>query len=167
VRKRCCSLLPILATLASAVPANAQGPASPDRGFAVVDQTFVALLVADAQAAAAWYRDVLALTEVNRIEAEDGRYAIRVLEGQGLTVELIRLEGVGPAPTDRTLGLFKAGFYVDDIDAAYAWLASRDADVDPGIFHDKALASRSFLFRDPWGNRLQLFQRCDDDCLQE
>ena len=152
---------------ATAGSLKAQDPASPDRGFAVVDRTFIALLVEDAQAAAAWYRDVLALTEVKRIDAEDGRYAIRILEGQGLTVEVIRLAGVGPAPAERTLGLFKAGFYVDDIDAAYAWLAGRDADVDPGIFHDETLGSRSFLFRDPWGNRLQVFQRCDDDCLQE
>jgi catechol 2,3-dioxygenase-like lactoylglutathione lyase family enzyme len=160
-------LLPLVLAL-SGVAATARQAAAqdapPERPFSVVAQTFVAVLVEDADSAARWYARVLGLTEVNTIDGGDGRYSIRILEGQGLTVELIRLRGAEAPEADRPLGLFKVGFFVDDIDAAYAWLADLDVDVDQGIFHDEALAARSFVFRDPYGNRLQLFQRCGTDC---
>lgn len=125
-------------------------------GFEVVGQTFVALQVPDAQASADWYQRVLGLDEVKRLDAEDGRYSIRILTRQGLTVELIRSNtAVDVSGTPR--GLFKAGFYVDDIEAAFAWLKSQEVDTDQRIFSDEALSLRSFVFRDPDGNRLQVF----------
>ncbi len=149
----------VLAALATS-PADAAAQ-SPD--FEVVGSTFVAIQTADVETAAAWYESVLGLTEVKRLEAEDGRYFIRLLSNGGLQVELIELRGL-PAPPARHLGLFKAGFYVDDIDAAHRWLHDRDVDMDAGIFVDDALRARSFVFRDLEGNRLQVFQACPAEC---
>lgn len=139
-----------------------QAPTSaPD--FEVVGPSFLAIQTADVETAADWYASVLGLSEVNRIDAEDGRFSIRILSNDGLSVELIQMRG-SEAPHDRHLGLFKAGFYVDDIDAAHAWLERREVDVDPRIFEDGALQARSFLFRDIDGNRLQVFERCREAC---
>ncbi|MFT5515892.1 MAG: catechol-2,3-dioxygenase [Rhodothermales bacterium] len=95
--------------------------------------------------------------EVNHIDAEDGRYAIRILTGGGLRVELIRARGT-ERPSDRHLGLFKTGLFVSDIEAFHAVLEERTVDVDAQIFVDEALNARSFVFRDLEGNRIQAFQ---------
>ena len=124
---------------------------------------FVALRVRDVGASSSWYQSVFGLNEVNRIEAEDGQYSIRILSGRGLTVELIEQRGV-EQPADRHLGLFKVGLFVEDIDALHLRFDQLGVDQDAGIFVDEALNARSFVFRDSEGNRLQAFQRCDDSC---
>ena len=119
--------------------------------------------VHDVETASAWYRGVFELQEVNRIDAEDGRYFIRILSGGGLSVELIEERNV-EQPTDRHIGLFKAGLYVEDIDAFYRHLEEFGVDQDERIFFDDALNARSFVFRDSEGNRLQAFQSCSASC---
>ncbi|HSR68239.1 MAG TPA: VOC family protein [Acidobacteriota bacterium] len=131
-------------------------------GFEVVGETFVAVQVPDAQASAEWYQRVLGLEEVKRLDAEDGRFSIRILARTGLTVELIRTNtAVDVSGTPR--GLFKAGFYVDDIGAAFRWLNSQQVETDEGIFSDEALSVRTFVFRDPDGNRLQVFAKLSEN----
>lgn len=153
--------LALLLALPSGGTAQSDDPAP---GFSITGDTFLAVQVADDSAAAAWYASLFRLEEVNHLTAGDGRYSIRLLSGRGLTVELIRLLDVGPAEDGPRLGLFKAGFWVDDIEAAHAWLLGRGVDVDVSPFVDDALSARSFVFRDPEGNRLQVFQRCGADC---
>jgi catechol-2,3-dioxygenase len=131
--------------------------------FQIVGASFVALQVVDVDAASEWYRRVFGVSEVNRIDAVDGRYRIRILDRSELTVELIESSDA-PSPPDRHLGLFKAGIYVDNIDAAYAWFRDQGVDVDQRIFVDEALGARSFLIRDLEGNRLQVFSRCQREC---
>lgn len=63
----------------------------------------------------------------------------------------------GPEAAAR--GLFKAGFYVNDIAALHRRLIGLAGDVDAGISRDDALGAQSFVCRDPEGNRLQVFQR--------
>lgn len=109
--------------------------------------------------AARWYRSALRLSEVDRLEAADGAYSIRILSDGRLTVELIRQRGAAPQTAVPHLGLFKAGFFVDDIDAAFRWLESIGADTDASVFYDRTLDVHSFVFRDPFGNRIQVFQR--------
>lgn len=133
-------------------------------GFSITGDTFLAIQVADDSAAAAWWADLFDLEEVNHLAADDGRYSIRLLAGAGLTVELIRLRGARPAGDGPVLGLFKTGFWVDDLDAAHGWLVGQGVDADEATFVDEALGARSFVFRDPGGNRLQVFQRCHSDC---
>ena len=148
----------VLVGVLLAGPISAQTPTASEPGFQVVRGTFLALQVADLTVVADWYAAVFGLAEVNRIEAEDDRYAIRILRGRGLTVELIRQRDV-VASESTPLGLFKAGFHVDDLDALRRRLETLEADVDAGTFFDEALGVRSFVFRDPEGNRLQAFGR--------
>jgi len=155
--------LVFVALLTGATPAQAQEADSTNSEFAFDGPSFVAIRVGDVDAAASWYKRVLGLNEVNRIDAEDGRYFIRILSGGGLSVELIEERDVEPTE-DRHLGLFKVGLYVDDIDAFRSRLEGFGVDQDSRIFVDEALASRSFVFRDPDGNRIQAFQRCDGRC---
>jgi catechol 2,3-dioxygenase-like lactoylglutathione lyase family enzyme len=142
----------------------AQGPSTNEAGLKVVGRTFVAIQVRDEVAAADWYIGVFGLEEVNRLEAADGPYSIRILSGGGISVELIRNHATSARTTEPPLGLFKAGFYVDDIEATLAWLRSRGVDTDRTVFTDPALQARTFTFRDLEGNRWQAFEPCGADC---
>lgn len=144
-------LLLLTGTLAAGQEARRQAP-----GYAVLGKVFIALQVPDDAASAAWYKRVLSLDEIKHLEAQDERYSIRVLRGQGLTVELIRANNAKEVEgTPR--GLFKAGFFVDDIEAAFQWMRSQEVDTDQRIFTDESLNVRFFVFRDLNGNRLQVF----------
>jgi len=131
--------------------------------FEILGPAFIALQVEDVESAAAWYSTVFSLSQVNEIDAANGRYRIRILTSPALTVELIETRDIARA-SDRHLGLFKFGFYVDDIEAAFHWFRGAGVDTDSSTFVDNALSARSFLMRDPEGNRLQVFARCGESC---
>ena len=131
--------------------------------YEVSAPAFFAVQVEDVTETSGWYREVFGLDEVNRFDAPDGRYAIRILAGGGLTVELIQERGVERS-AERTAGLFKAGLYIRGLDAFRRSLESRGVEVDADIFVDHALNARSFVFRDPEGNRLQAFELCEGPC---
>ena len=144
-------------------PGVGQAQDSAELEFSVVGPVFAAVQVADAAAASAWYERVLLLEEINRIDAEDGRYSIRLLSGGGISLELIEERGLERAPGKR-LGLFKFGLYVSGIEAAHRRLDALGVDLDPQIFVDRALKVKSFVFRDLEGNRIQLFEPCGEAC---
>jgi len=135
----------------------------PVAALTLAGPSFIAVRVADVDAAAAWYREVLGVHEINRIDDVNGGYSIRILSGGGLSVELIEESGVEP-PAEPHLGLFKAGLYVLDLDALHAHLIERGVDADARSFTDEALRARSFLFRDLEGNRIQVFEPCNGAC---
>jgi len=132
--------------------------------FTIVGESFVAIQVQDDSASADWYQTVFGLNLVNRLQADDGRYSIRILTRRGLTIELIRMRDVTASNGDAHLGLFKAGFYVNDIDRVFQWLQHYNVNIDGTIVTDSALEVRTFVFRDPDGNRWQVFQRCGRTC---
>ena len=143
-------------------PGAAAGQTDP--GFQVVGSSFVALQVRDDAALATWYRDTFGLVELRHLESEDGSRSIRILRGGGVAVEIIRADGA-EAPAGRwSYGLFKAGFWVDDIQAAHAWFLDRGEGTDASILLDETLGARTFVTRDPEGNRLQLFFDCGERC---
>lgn len=156
-------LVGMIGVMATASGGTAQTDAPVDRPFQILAGGFVAIRVAEISEAAKWYERVFGLREVNRLEAEDGSYAIRILSGSGLTVELLREGDLGPH-AEPSLGLFKVGFYVDDLERARDWLLRHDVSMEGSVVHDQALDARTLVFRDPWGNRLQLFQRCAGAC---
>jgi len=157
------SVLAALIGVAGPVPASAQ---TGDPGFTVVEGSAIAILVENATTMANWYGETFGLRAVKRLQADDGTYDVQILAGGGLVVELIQLAAAAPRPPERSLGLFKAGVFVHDLDAAYAWIAERASTVDAAPFTDEALQVRSFVFRDPEGNRLQLFERCAAACAR-
>ena len=130
-----------------------------DSDVAFRDPTFFAVRVDDAEAASAWYREVLDLELVSRLEAEDGSYNIHILSGGELVVELIEQPGTEAVP-GRHLGHFKAGVYATDAGAVHQSLLARAVDADAEMFTDPQLGVSSFVFRDLEGNRIQVFQKC-------
>ena len=77
--------------------------------------TFTKLIVGDVERAAAFYRDVCGLTEVNRISAEsDGRSLTEIiLNGGPATLILICYHGEPTVPQGDSI----LGFFTADIDA--------------------------------------------------
>jgi hypothetical protein len=160
-------LIPLLLFIASThLFAEESKVTTSHKGFGVEGEVFIALQVIDDVAASKWYRTTFDLEEVNHLEAPNGKASIRILSGGGLTIELIDHVESATAPIGYQHGLFKAGFHVDDIDTAFDWLLKQGVFAGIGIFTDQALKARSFVFKDPWGNRLQIFQRCDDECAE-
>ncbi len=131
--------------------------------FAITGAVFVAVQVRDLEATGEWYRSTFDLVEVSRLTADDGSYEILILDGNNITVELLRLRDSAEPPVT-PFGLFKVGFHVADIDAAHRRVTATVASTDAEIVVDEALGVRSFVFRDPEGNRLQAFQECGGDC---
>jgi catechol-2,3-dioxygenase len=159
--KRCVVIVFVLA--ARPAVASSQGLPSASAEFALTGSSFVAVVVRDVDAASSWYQGVFGLDEVNRIDAADGRFSIRLLSGRGLSVELIG-QGDAERPADRHLGLFKAGLYVADIDALHRRLTRRGVTRDERVLFDEKLNAKTFVFRDLEGNRLQAFQSCAEPC---
>lgn len=137
---------------------------SPASDFDLVGETFFAVRVQDADEAATWYGAHLGLHELRRLREPEGRFDIRILSRAGLTVELIEQLGTVEPQAERRAGLFKAGFYVSDIDAAWAHLRTGGVATDPVIVIDETLQARTFILRDLDGNRIQVFQRCASEC---
>lgn len=128
---------------------------------------FLAVSVSDLEAATAWYRDMLGLVAVREVTSADGAMTARVLRAGPVVVELIHHRS-NRAVTDvldtgahrfQLQGIVKAGLFVADIEALYEHLESRDVAMDARIGSDPELRLRSFVFRDPDGNRIQVFQR--------
>src|SRR5262249_47271594 len=101
-----------------------------DPPFKAVTASFFGVSVADMAASTQWYSQKLGLAVVTQTPIPAGG-AVTVLEGGGLTVELIRLTEAaprtGPASTRPELlhGIFKSGFVVKDLDKTIAQLELR------------------------------------------
>lgn len=155
------------AAMALSTPIGQQDRTDPERdeapttttGFEVIGESFFAVRVRDARAAAEWYAMHLGLVTANELDDPEGRFVIRILTRAGLTVELIEQVGTPDPPERAPAGHFKAGFFVSDIDAAFAALRNGGVDTDDGVSTDEALGVRMFVFRDLEGNRLQIFER--------
>jgi catechol 2,3-dioxygenase-like lactoylglutathione lyase family enzyme len=155
-------VLPLLLLLAG-VPVRAVAAPVNERALRT-EGAFFALSVADLVASAAWYEQKLGLSVTLDIPKQNG-IAVKVLEGGGLTVELIQddqarpLAQAAPGVTDpqRIHGLYKAGFVVKDFDRALALLRERGVEIAFGPFPETATQRANVLIRDNSGNLLQVF----------
>jgi catechol 2,3-dioxygenase-like lactoylglutathione lyase family enzyme len=129
-----------------------------------VEGAFFALSVADLAASAVWYEQKLGLAVTLDIPKQNG-IAVKVLEGGGLTVELIQndqarpLAQAAPGVTDpqQIHGTYKAGFVVKDFDRALALLRERGVEIAFGPFPETATQRANVLIRDNAGNLVQIF----------
>ena len=130
---------------------------------------FLALSVPDLDASIAWYTEMLDLTATRLPEAPQAKVAL--LRGNGLFVELIEhaqafdLQTRVPEGEKRYLvhGLFKAGFFVQDLDATVDRLERRGARFKGEAFNDPVARVRSILLLDNNDNVIQLFERIPDE----
>ena len=142
---------------ALALPAHA---VPPDRAPFKTDGAFFALSVADLVASSNWYRDRLGLEIVMQVPVQNG-IGVTVLEGGGLTVELIQNAQARPPVGDPQLvhGYFKSGMIVKDFDRTLATLRERGVEVAFGPFPASDSQRANVILRDNAGNLLQLFGR--------
>ena len=139
------------------------GAQAPDAKPIRATGSFFALAVDDLEASTRWYAEKLGLRIVMQVPGQ-GAPAVRVLEGDGLLVELV--EHRGPAQLDkvppglqanpRIQGMFKAGFLVEDFDATIATLRSRGVTFAFGPFPPRRDQRANAVFRDNAGNLVQV-----------
>ena len=129
---------------------------------------FVGLSVGDLDASLRWYRDTLGLRVVmERPRTNETRARMALLQGGGLTVELVQQDDAKPlrsaVPDGRGAldihGIFKVGFVVDDFDATIAELRRRGVPIAIGPFPKRADQPANAMIRDNAGNYIQLFGR--------
>jgi catechol 2,3-dioxygenase-like lactoylglutathione lyase family enzyme len=132
-----------------------------------VQGAFVGLFVSDLEASTTWYRETFGLDVVMDTPwSAQTQAAARVLQANGLTVELVQQDG---AISPRTLipagqrgymlGVMKAGFVVDDFDGAVAALRAKRVEIVAGPFPKRPTQPANVLFRDNAGNLLQILGR--------
>lgn len=127
---------------------------------------FFALSVSDLEASTKWYAEKFGLSVVMRAPKANGA-AATVLEGGGLTVELIQrddarsLRDVAPGvgANYQVHGIFKVGLTVDDYDATLAQLRARGVPIALGPFPARAGQPPNVIVRDNAGNLIQFFGR--------
>jgi len=157
-----CSVLVSASLLAQTTWGQTQTPVS-KRTLLDTRGAFFALSVADLDASSRWYTEKLGL-EVLFSTPDTNGFAVMVLEGGGLTVELVHRDDAVPDPcgaTDpsRCHGLFKVGVLVTDLDKTLEKLAARGVPVAFGPFPEQPNQRANAIIRDNAGNLIQLFEK--------
>lgn len=142
----------IALTLPPASRASAADPPDPWVTGITAPQHF-AVVVADVDRSAAWYRDVFGLRVLGGSAAEDGSWRIENLGSASLLVEVIRDDRA--QEVDRARGFRKVGFQVPDV-AAVADRVERATGERPRVLDVVELGIRILQIRDPDGNVVQL-----------
>lgn len=114
---------------------------------------YVAVQVADVEAAVAWYRTAFGLEVLDDTEADDGRWRIVNLTNADLFVEIIRDNRAQPA--ERALGFAKVGFRVPDVAAVADRVAAATGE-RPRVIDFARHGVRLVQLHDPEGNIIQL-----------
>jgi len=148
---------------ASGVIAQGQPPATDGPAF-TAQGAFVAIVVADLDASVHWYEANLGLHLVKRGKSPRLPAETVVLGGHNLFVELIHHDGKQLPRVDNEASvprLIKAGVIVaqKDFDAVATFLQKRG--VEAGVFEDKEMGVRSFLFKDNEGNLIQFLTHAE------
>lgn len=120
----------------------------------IASPQYFAVLVADADKSADWYRTAFGLRELDRSSAEDGSWQIVNLRNDHLFVEIIRDNRAQGGVNAR--GFSKVGFQVPDVDAVAA-LIGRATGERPRVLEFARHGVRLVQIRDPDGNIIQLF----------
>jgi catechol 2,3-dioxygenase-like lactoylglutathione lyase family enzyme len=157
-----CSVLVSASLLAQTTWGQTQTPV-PKQAIVDTRGMFFALSVADLDASSRWYSEKLGLEVIFSVPETNG-FAVMVLEGGGLTVELVHRDNAVPDPcgaTDPTLchGLFKMGLLVTDLDRTLEKLAARGVPVAFGPFPEQPNQRANAIIRDNAGNLIQLFEK--------
>jgi len=121
------------------------------------------ITVADADKSAAWYESTLGLVRRKSVSFPKGKFII--LGSPSIEVEIIQHEASVDTRKDLKIsedylqrGIFKIGFYVDDLDATVARLKERQVHFYMEKGRDAELHLRFALITDLDGNTIQLFE---------
>lgn len=118
---------------------------------------FIAVVASSAEESSAWYQETFGLDFLRELTGET--YKIHLLKGDAGILEIIETMPPAPENPGRMIGLFKAGFMLDDFDARVArWRETGVEFFGNGeVFFDEALQLHSVIILDPDGNRIQVF----------
>ena len=124
--------------------------------FKPVTGAFFAVSVPNMAESVQWYTAKLGLSVVLQVANPE----VTVVEGGGLTVELIRNPAAqpGPAPPDLRHGVFKAGFLVKDFRSTVEQLRARGVTIVAGPFPEQANQRANVVIADNAGNLIQIFE---------
>jgi len=148
----------IVCSMSSLASARSTSPAFSAKG------AFFALSVADLDASTRWYTEKFGMTVVMHPPKQD-KASVTVLEGGGLTVELLQRDDAMPltkaAPSipenQQIHGFFKAGVIVEDFDKTVATLRARGVTIAFGPFPASETQRANVIVRDSAGNLIQIF----------
>lgn len=122
----------------------------------------VVLKVRDLDRSLAFYKGVLGLPLVARKMIRGSPMAFFSIAGNHHDLALMELGGDAPSPPERSPGLahlaFKIGNGLDELRAARSHLQEHDIAIDAIVDHT---VSQSLYFRDPDGNRIELYVDAD------
>jgi hypothetical protein len=163
------SRLVLLFSLATAA-LGAREPAATTAALGLRPPQFLAISVADVDAASRWYAEAFGVSTVKDLPSSDGNVRTRILRSPEFTIELsqhatakpLRAYAGAPTPTFLVHGFFKAGVFVENLDRAVATLRARGVKDIGAAQSDDSLGLRWVLFRDDSGNFLQLLERRQD-----
>ena len=144
-------VLAVCLLVAAASPALAKENPQP---FKLLTGSFFAVSVPNMAESVQWYSEKLGLAVT--LETSSGGVDVRVLEGGGLIVELIRDPAALPPGAARQ-GIFKAGFIVKDFDRTVKELRARNVDIAFGPFPASNSQRANLILRDNAGNLVQIF----------
>ena len=115
----------------------------------------VVLKVRDFEKSIPFYADILGLKEVAR---SGDRMVFFAFTGNHHDIALVQTGADSPEAPEKAPGLahvaFKVGNTLDELRAAKTWLESQGVTIERMRDHD---VSKSLYFRDPDGNRLEVF----------
>jgi catechol-2,3-dioxygenase len=138
-------LIGALAAAAFVQPADAKG--------------FVALSTRNAGPLIAWYKSTFDLRPVQTIRPDNANLTVTILDGPLVTVEILARSDMAPVmDATRHVGIFKAGFEVDDLTPWLARWRAAGVQIEAGPFDSDQPRQRAVILRDPDGNLIQIFQ---------
>lgn len=124
---------------------------------------FIALIVKDLDASIKWYSELLGFTVVNQNNLESrGIFMANLASGKN-RLELIQIDSSVSSdellePKQKMQGFFKAGFLVKALEPYIAQLKDWDPNFNESIVSDPVSGQKMIVFKDPDGNRIQLFE---------
>ena len=127
---------------------------------------FFALSVADLDASAKWYAIAFDMKPTMHSPKQNGNEVV-VLQGRGLTVELIHsdaavpLASLNPKAADAVAvhGFVKAGILVDDFAGTLGTLSARGVTFAYGPFPERPDQKANVIIKDNAGNLIQIIAR--------
>ncbi|MEO5800760.1 MAG: VOC family protein [Gemmatimonadales bacterium] len=142
----------LLATTAAKAQRAADGPMSFATGG------FIALSVPDLEASARWYAEKLGLARKMTVPRQGSLAGVILLEGPGLSVELIQLDSAraGPERPEMQHGISKAGILVSNFDSTVARLRARGVVFFFGPYPARNNNRANVAFKDNSGNLIQI-----------
>src|SRR5689334_16447601 len=129
--------------------------------------TFFALSVADIDASVKWYCDLLGFAILSQGASPDGSTRFALLRRNNDLVEIVQRKSAvhPPSMPDRSheWGIFKTGFWVEDLRAMESTLREKGAVFSHGIVTPRGANYQTFAVKDPDGNIVQFFGNSSAD----